>query len=70
MTVNLSQLTPYIWILAAILAVVMVFAVIRFFWKHVLKFLVQIGLFILAVAALLALANYVRLALLHHIKFF
>jgi hypothetical protein len=55
MTVNISQLAPFIWILAAVLVVIVVFVIFRFFWRHVLKFLVQAGLVILVIFALLAL---------------
>lgn len=60
MTVNISQLAPFIWILAAVLVVIVAFVVIRFFWRHVLKFLVQAGLVILAIVALLALLRYFK----------
>jgi len=60
MTVNISQLAPFIWILAAVLVVIVAFVVIRFFWRHVLKFLVQAGLVILVIFALLALLRYFK----------
>jgi hypothetical protein len=60
MTVNISQLAPFIWILAAILIVILAFVVIRFFWKHVLKFLIQAGLVVLVIFALLAVLRYFK----------
>ena len=39
MNIDMSQLAPYFWILVAILAIIVVFVVIRFFWHHVLKYL-------------------------------
>ena len=61
MTINISQLAPFIWILAAVLVVIVVFVVIRFFWRHVLKFLIQAGLAIVAIVALLALLHYLKI---------
>ena len=60
MTINISQLTPFIWILAAVLVVIVIFAVIRFFWRHVLKFLLRAGLVVLVIAAFLALLHYFK----------
>lgn len=60
MTINISQLVPFIWILAAVLVVILVFVVIRFFWRHVLKFLIQAGLVVLVIFALLALLRYFK----------
>ena len=60
MTVNFSQLAPFIWILAAVLVVIVAFVAIRFFWRHVLKFLIQVGLVVLVVIALLALLRYFK----------
>ena len=60
MTVNISQLAPFIWILAAVLVVVVAFVVIRFFWRHVLKFLIQAGLVVLVIVALLAVLRYFK----------
>jgi len=60
MTVNISQLAPFIWILAAALVIIVIFVVIRFFWRHVLKFLVKACLVILVIFALLALLRYFK----------
>jgi len=60
MNVNISQLAPFIWILAAVLVVVVAFVVIRFFWRHVLKFLIQAGLVVLVIVALLAVLRYFK----------
>ena len=60
MTINISQLAPFIWILAAVLIVILAFVVIRFFWRHVLKFLIQAGLVALVIIALLALLRYFK----------
>ncbi len=60
MNINLSTL-PYnqmVWIIVAIVAVVLAFVVIRFFWRHILKYLFQGCLVILAILALLAALHY------------
>jgi len=49
-----------VWFLLAVVAVVVVFVVIRFFWKHLLKYLFQGCLVILAIIALLALLHYFK----------
>ena len=59
MTADLSQLAPYIWILAAILVVVIIFIVIRFFWQHVIRFLLHGCVSLLGILALLAILHYV-----------
>ncbi len=61
MTVDFSHLAPYIWILAAVLIVIAVFILIRFFWQHVLKFLLQVGAFILVILALWYLLRYLKI---------
>lgn len=47
-----------VWLLLAVAAVVVVFVVVRFFWQHLLKFVFQGCLVILAVIALLALLRH------------
>jgi hypothetical protein len=59
MNIDMSQLAPYIWILAAILVVIVAFVIIRFFWQHVLKFLLKGCLGILGFIALLAVLHFV-----------
>ncbi len=49
-----------VWLLLAVVGVVVVFVVIRFFWRHLLKYLFQGCLVILAVIALLALLHYFK----------
>jgi hypothetical protein len=61
MTIDFSNLATYIWIVAAILFIIAIFTVIRFFWQHVLKFLIQAGLVILGIVAVLALLHYLRI---------
>ena len=59
MTVDLSQLAPFIWIVAAILAVVLIVVVIRFFWQHVIRYLLHGCLSLLGILALLAILHYI-----------
>jgi cell division protein FtsW (lipid II flippase) len=49
-----------VWLLLAVVGVVVVFVVIRFFWKHLLKYLFQGCLVILVIIALLALLRYFK----------
>jgi uncharacterized membrane protein len=60
MNVDMTQLSPYIWFLAALLAVVIVFVVIRFFWRHVLKYVLQGCLAIVGIIILLAVLHYFK----------
>jgi len=49
-----------VWLVLAVLGVVVIVAVIRFFWKHLLKYVFQGCLLILGVIALLALLRYFK----------
>jgi hypothetical protein len=49
-----------VWLLLAVVGVVVVFVVIRFFWKHLLKYLFQGCLVIVVIIALLALLRYFK----------
>lgn len=49
-----------VWWLLGVVGVVVVFVVIRFFWKHILKYLFQGCLAILGIIALLALLHYFK----------
>jgi cell division protein FtsW (lipid II flippase) len=49
-----------VWLLLAVVGIVVVFVVIRFFWKHLLKYLFQGCLVILVIIALLALLRYFK----------
>jgi hypothetical protein len=59
MNFNLTQLAPYIWIVGVILVIIVAFVVIRFFWQHILKYIVHGCLGIAGVLVLLALLHYV-----------
>ncbi len=60
MNIDMSQLAPYIWFLAAVLVVVVVFVVIRFFWQHILKYLLHGCLAIVGIIILLAILHYFK----------
>jgi fumarate reductase subunit C len=64
MTINLASmhLPLIVWVVVIIVAIIVALAVIRFFWKHILKYLVQGCAVILVIIALLAL--------LYHFKVF
>jgi hypothetical protein len=49
-----------VWAVVIIVALVIAVAVIRFFWKHILKYLVQGCAVILVIIALLALLHYFK----------
>jgi fumarate reductase subunit C len=49
-----------VWAVVIILLLIAVVGAIRFFWKHILKYLVQGCVVILAVIALLALLHYLN----------
>jgi hypothetical protein len=54
---------PYnqiIWWALAVLGVVVAIVLFRFFWKHILKYLFQGCVFILAIIALIALLRYFK----------
>ena len=59
MNFDITQLAPYLWILAIILGVVLAFIMIRFFWRHILKYLVHGCVGIVVILLLLALLKYV-----------
>lgn len=59
MTVSLDNLAPYIWVVAAILGIVVVFMVIRFFWHHVIRYLLHGCLSLIGILAVLAILHYV-----------
>ena len=59
MNINFSQFSPYLLILAGILVIFVIFGLIRFFWHHILKFVVQGCLVIVGILVVLALLRYV-----------
>ncbi len=55
----LSQVAPYFWLVVAVLAAIVIFVIIRFFWHHILKFVVQGCLAIVGILVLLAVLHFV-----------
>jgi hypothetical protein len=60
MNISLSQFGPYIWLVAAILVVIVVFVIVRFFWQHVLKYLLRGCLVIVGILILLEVLHYLK----------
>ncbi len=60
MTINFSEMAPFIWVLAAVLVLVGVGVVIRFFWHHVLRFVIHAGIVIVAVVLIFAILRYLK----------
>ncbi len=60
MTIDMSQLAPYIWFIGAILAILLIFVVIRFFWHHVLRYLLQGCLVIVGIIILVLILKYFK----------
>jgi hypothetical protein len=61
MPIDLSRLVPSLWIVAAILAAIVVFGIIRFFWQHIVKYLLQGCLVVVGIIILLAVLRYFKL---------
>ena len=61
MYIDLSNLAPYTWILAAILVIILAIVVIRFFWRHILKYLLQGCLAVVGIIILLAILHYFKI---------
>ena len=63
MNINFSSINynQIVWVVVIIIAAVIAVAVIRFFWKHILKYLVQGCAVILVIIALLALLHYFKI---------
>ena len=59
MNIDLSPFAPYLWIVAIILVVIVAFIVIRFFWQHVLKYILHGCLGIVGILIVLALLHYI-----------
>ena len=62
MHINLFNLNSnlIVWVIVILIALVILAAVIRFFWKHILKYLLQGCAVILVIIALLALLHYFK----------
>ncbi len=62
MSIDISTITfnQLVWIILVVLGLGVVFVVVRFFFHHILKHLIQGCIFILLVLAILALLHYFR----------
>lgn len=60
MNVNLSWLSPYLWLVAAVLVIIVAFVIIRFFWQHLLKYIVQGCLAVVVIVILIAILKYFK----------
>ena len=62
MNINFSAISynQIVWWVLIGLGVIVAFVIIRFFWKHILKYLFQGCLVILVIIALLALLHYFK----------
>ena len=60
MNFDLSHLAPFIWFLTAILAIIVVIAIIRFFWRHILKYVFHGCVIIVGLVILYALLRYFK----------
>jgi hypothetical protein len=61
MSINLSAISPYLWIVGVILVAIVAFVIIRFFWHHVLRYLVQGCLVIVGIILLLAVLHFFKI---------
>jgi hypothetical protein len=60
MNFNFSWLTPYLWIVGAVLLIIVAFVIIRFFWQHLLKYIVQGCLAIVGIIILVAILKFLK----------
>ncbi len=62
MSIDFSSISanPFIWLILLVIAIIVVYVVVRFFFQHVLKFLVQGCIVLLVIAAVLALLHYFK----------
>jgi hypothetical protein len=60
MTIDFSNLSPVIWIITAVILLGVAIVIIRFFWQHLVKYLVQGCVIILGIIALLVLLHYLK----------
>ena len=58
MNIDMTTLAPYIWIVIIILVIIVAFVAVRFFWHHILRYLLHGCVVILGILALLALLHF------------
>lgn len=49
-----------VWVVLAVVGIIIAFVIIRFFWKHLLKYLLQGCLVVVGIILLLALLRYFK----------
>jgi hypothetical protein len=57
---NLSWLSPYLCLVGAILVIILAFVIIRFFWQHLLKYIVQGCLAVVVIIVLVVILRYFK----------
>jgi cell division protein FtsW (lipid II flippase) len=62
MSIDLTKLfsNQVVWAVLAVVGIIVAFVIIRFFWKHLLKYLFQGCLVVLGIILLLALLRYFK----------
>jgi hypothetical protein len=60
MNIDFSHLAPVIWIITAIILLGVAVVIFRFFWQHLVKYLVQGCAIFLGIIALLVLVHYLK----------
>jgi hypothetical protein len=62
MSIDLTELfsNQVVWVVLAVVGIIVAYVIIRFFWKHLLKYLFQGCLVVLGIILLLALLRYFK----------
>jgi hypothetical protein len=62
MSIDLTTIfsNQVVWVVLAVVGISVAFVIIRFFWKHLLKYLLQGCLVVLGIILLLALLRYFK----------
>ncbi len=62
MSIDLTTIfsNQVVWVVLAVVGIIVAFVIIRFFWKHLLKYLLQGCLVVLGIILLLALLRYFK----------
>ena len=60
MTIDFSNLAPAIWIITAVILLGIAVVIIRFFWQHLVKYLLQGFVILLGIIALGVLLHYLK----------
>lgn len=62
MSIDLTSIfsNQVVWVVLVVVGIIVAFVIIRFFWKHLLKYLLQGCLVVLGIILLLALLRYFK----------